>query len=205
MKKILCLAAVFAACGFIAGCGDKEAAYEKNAVREYPVIESAPGEEIKEIIFEIDDMRDGLKLVINSEFMEEASEGSLQLDSKDSKFYQIAAFSALNKSDFKYHIVSETAIFDNISSLLILAASARENVCWFVNYDRKNNKYIASLNVGYSGLGNDSKSINSVIYLKAAPYYIDTTIRSPESEETVKTEMFSSGKFNEVSRIAINN
>ncbi|MCL2144804.1 MAG: hypothetical protein FWH43_04855 [Endomicrobia bacterium] len=202
MKKALFLIAAFAVCWFAAGCGDKEAGREETVVRETNVIESAPGEEINEVIVygNDDPDEDADKMFINSEFMANALEDSMQLDPKDIDFYQIPLFSKLDKKAFKYYMVSDVRIFGDISSLLILAASERENVCWLVNYD-KNNRYIASLRVGYDELADGANGTDSVINLKGAPYYIELTNYALQSKENVKTEILASGKFNEISRM----
>jgi len=204
MKRVLFFVMAFAVCGFTAGCGEKTAKQEKiSGVRENAAIESAPGEEISEIIInDADNMpsQDKLKLVVNSEFMMKVLEDSMQLDSKDFDFYQISSFSNHNKKKFKYYMCPYVQTFDDISSLLILGASEHENVCWLVNYD-KGNKYIASLIVGYDELAGSANGIDSVINLKGAPYYIELTNRSSESKEIVKTEILASGKFKEISRM----
>ncbi|MCL1971914.1 MAG: hypothetical protein FWG57_02860 [Endomicrobia bacterium] len=206
MERVLFFVMVFAVCGFTVGCGEKAAKQnEISAVRETAAVESAPGEEIREVrINDIGNMplQDNSKLAVNSEFMMKVLEDGMQLDSKDFDFYQIASFSNHDRKEFKYYMGSYVQIFDDISSLLILAASEHEHICRLVNYD-KNNKYIASLIVGYDEWADSSNGIDSVINLKGAPYYIELTSRSAETKEIIKTEVLASGKFNEISRMNV--
>jgi hypothetical protein len=202
MKKALFFVAALVVCGLVAACGEKEVERKESVdVKETTAVESVPGEEIKEVLVDAqgEPVEDNTKIFINSEFMMKALEDSMQLDSKDFDFYQVSSFSNLDKNKFKYYIVSNVQIFDDISSLLILAASEHENVCWLVNYD-KNNRHIAALTIGYDEWSENANAIDSVINTKGAPYYIEIANRSLDLKEIIKMEVLASGKFNEISR-----
>ena len=139
---------------------------------------------------------------INGDFMDKAISTSTLMDAAGYDEYKIASFSQLDNSAFKFYKVSELEIYDDILSVLILASSENKNVCWLVNYDKDKN-YISSLIVGYDEMTGNSAGVSSVINPYKKPCIIKQESYTSDSKELVKTELLSSGHFNEISRVDV--
>jgi len=73
---------------------------------------------------------------VNGDFMDKSVSTSTLIDVAAYDEYKIASFSKPDNSAFKFYKISELKFYEDILSVLIIAASENKNVCWLVNYDK---------------------------------------------------------------------